>query len=31
MPANNLVAGVARSYTGEIIVVFNANWNYPPE
>jgi hypothetical protein len=28
MPANFLVAGMARSYTNKIVVTFNANWNY---
>ena len=29
MPANLLVAGMARSYTCKIMVVFNTLWNYP--
>lgn len=28
MPANLLVAGMARSYTCKIMVVFNTLWNY---
>jgi len=28
MPANRLVAGMVRSYTCKIMVVFNALWNY---
>jgi hypothetical protein len=28
MPAIKKLAGMARNYTGKIIVVFKANWNY---
>ena len=30
MPANLLVAGMARSYTCKIMVVFNTLWNNQP-